>query len=74
MTAFSSTDPKIIDCDRRHDQAYRLLQMSLGDAYKELTFECASLPPTWLKLKNHIESKAAADIMAAETQLEQLKL
>jgi hypothetical protein len=64
VTASSSTDPKTVDWDRRHDQAYRLLQMSLGDAYKELTFECASLPPTWLKLKNHFESRAGADIMA----------
>jgi hypothetical protein len=66
------TDPTA--WDRRHDQGYRLLQMSLSDPYKELTFDCMDLPSTWLTLKNHFESKAAADVMAAETQLENLKL
>ena len=59
--------------DRRHDQAYRLLQMSLPDAYKALTFDCLDLPSTWRVLTNHFESKAAADILNAEAQLEQLR-
>ena len=48
--------------------------MSLSDPYKELTFKCMDLPSTWLTIKNHFEINAAADIMAAETGLELLKL
>ena len=70
-----STEPSnLADWDRRHNQAYRLLQMSLSDQYKELTFDCTDLSSTWQILQNHFESKAAADVMAAEAQLEQIKL
>jgi transposase InsO family protein len=62
------------DWNRRHDQAYRSLQMSLSEPFKELTYDCMDLPSTWQTLQNHFESKAAADVMAAESQLEQLRL
>lgn len=48
--------------------------MSLSGTYKTLTINCADLPSTWLTLENHFESKAAADVIAAEHQLDQLKL
>ena len=73
-TTPTDIDPNITSWNRRHDQAYRLIQMSLSDPYKELTFECLDLTSTWLRLKNHFESNAAADIMAAEAELELLKL
>ena len=74
LTTPSSSDVDPTDWDKRHDQAYRLLQISLSETYKELTFDCTDLPSTWRTLQNHFESKAAADVMAAEAQLEQLRL
>ena len=69
-----ATNAETAELEKRHDKAYHLLIMSLSETYKTLTIDCTDLPSTWRTLENHFESKAAADVIAAETQLDQLKL
>ena len=62
------------DWDKRHDQAYHMLILSLSETFKTMTINCDDLPSTWKRLEQHFEVKSAADIMAAEAQLSRLTL
>ena len=74
-TNASTTEDKATQSwDFRHDQAIHVLVMSLSETYQALTINCKSLQSTWQRLETHFESKAAADVIAAEAQLYKLKL
>jgi hypothetical protein len=73
-TEAPTTNTETAEQEKRHDKTYHLLIMSLSETYKTLTIDCTDLPSTWRTLENHFESMAAADVIAAETQLDQLKL
>ena len=59
---------------KKHNKAYHLLLLSLSKNFKALTINCDDLCSTWKRLEQHFEGKAAADIIAAERQLEHLTI
>jgi len=74
QSAPSGTAESTEDWDQRHEKAFHMLIMSLSEEFKTHTIDCEDLPSIWTCLSLRFEEKAAADILAAQAELERLSL